>query len=109
MVLGQNSAVRRSRYPLQALEETKTITRGEDDLIMQSIATPKNTKALTDKESFVLSAPHTSWTSFLDQKVRHTAVGQKYTRKARTISSVLPLCQGISLVLLLSLLLFEYW
>lgn len=109
MAVGRNWAIKRSSYPLATLLEKKGLTGGDDDLIAQTVSNGKNTKVLISHESLVHSWPETSWKNHLKQKVRHSAIGLKYTPKARTISSILPLSLNISLVLFIVTLLLTQW
>ena len=54
------------------------IPYGDDDLLIQEIATGKNTAVLTSSESHVFSHPKTSWKDWLHQKKRHLAAGTRY-------------------------------
>jgi glycosyltransferase involved in cell wall biosynthesis len=54
---------------------------GDDDLFINKVATPKNTKIVIDPESFTLSEPKKTFSEWVRQKTRHYTTSKYY--KAR--------------------------
>ena len=51
---------------------------GDDDLFINKASTRKNTAIVTDKDSFTLSEPATSWKQWVRQKKRHYTTSKYY-------------------------------
>ena len=51
---------------------------GDDDLLMNEIATPANTTISLHPDSFMYSKPKTTWGEWFTQKKRHLSVGKHY-------------------------------
>ena len=54
------------------------IPSGDDDLFVNAVATGTNTRIVLDKDTFVYSAPKTTWSSWLRQKQRHYTTSKYY-------------------------------
>ncbi|MFN4147389.1 MAG: glycosyltransferase [Runella sp.] len=60
------------------------VVGGDDDLLMNEIATATNTAVCLDPDTFMESYPKTSWSQWLKQKRRHLSVS-KYYQKSNKI------------------------
>jgi len=109
MAVGRNWAVKKEVYPIHLLEQYAPLPGGDDDLIAQAICNAENTCIAIGTASSIISYPEKDWRSFLKQKIRHLAVGPKYSRFAQTISSIFPLLQGCVMVLLFVMLITGQW
>ena len=60
------------------------LASGDDDLLVNAVATGKNTAVCIDKEGFTVSGPKLTWDEWLFQKRRHvsTAAHYKFVHKA---------------------------
>ena len=54
------------------------LTGGDDDLLVNAAANGRNTRVCLTPESWVYSAPKTSWRAYVRQKRRHLSVGVAY-------------------------------
>jgi cellulose synthase/poly-beta-1,6-N-acetylglucosamine synthase-like glycosyltransferase len=84
MALGRNLAYRKSLF-LDAGgfgAEAKTMG-GDDDLLIQRLATPSNVNICLTHASHVVSIPETNWTTYFRQKTRHFAVSSSYNQSAK--------------------------
>jgi glycosyltransferase involved in cell wall biosynthesis len=73
---------------------------GDDDLLMNEIATPNNTAICIDPDSFCYSIPKQTWAEWLAQKKRHLSVSKHYKSKNKIILGLLSASQVLSWVLL---------
>ncbi len=82
MGVGRNLAYKKSIFlQSQGFKGLESITGGDDDLLIQKIATVHNTRVTLSKESQTLSAPSRSWINYLHQKTRHLSVGRYYKKE----------------------------
>ncbi|AEI47213.1 glycosyl transferase family 2 [Runella slithyformis DSM 19594] len=54
------------------------VTGGDDDLLMNEIATGQNTAVCLDADTFMVSIPKTTWGDWYRQKKRHLSVSKYY-------------------------------
>ncbi len=73
---------------------------GDDDLLMNEIATANNTAICIDPDSFCYSIPKQTWADWLTQKKRHLSVSKKYKTKNKIMLGLLSASQVLSWVLL---------
>ncbi len=85
MGVGRNWAIRRGSYSLDYLASMAHIVGGDDDLMINHIATKTNTINVTLPSSQTLSKPKQSWHEYLVQKTRHLSVGVHYHKKDKTL------------------------
>jgi len=79
MGVGRNLAYRKSVFmDNKGFNDFINVTGGDDDLFVNQHATPNNTMVCLESESFVFSKPHTSWSAYFRQKLRHLSVGKYY-------------------------------
>ncbi len=79
MGVGRNLAYRKELFQNgKILEKYKSVTGGDDDLLINELATSSNTTICIDPDAHVQSIPKTSWKDWYQQKIRHLSVGKYY-------------------------------
>lgn len=79
MALGRNLAYKKSLFEhVGGFGETKHVTGGDDDLVIQRMLKTNNFSLALEKNAPVDSIPETSWSSYFKQKTRHLSVGKHY-------------------------------
>jgi len=91
MGVGRNWAIRRNFYDLGYLASMAHIIGGDDDLMINHIATKTNTINITLPSSQTISKPKHSWREYFKQKIRHLSVGVHYRKKDKTLLGVFTL------------------
>ncbi|MEO9871040.1 glycosyltransferase [Ekhidna sp.] len=82
MAVGRNMAIRKSYFEkISGYEKIRSITGGDDDLMIQNYASKENTRILLEKQSIVYTFPDKHWKNYWNQKIRHYSVGKKYKPK----------------------------
>lgn len=59
-------------------DKQKAIPTGDDDLLINAVATDKNTEVCIDKDTFIYTRPQTTLSGWLNQKRRHLRSGFRY-------------------------------
>lgn len=77
-----------------------SVMGGDDDLLMNEIATPQNTTICIDPNSFCYSIPKQTWTDWFIQKKRHLSVGKHYKTSNKIILGTLSASHILSWALL---------
>jgi len=54
------------------------IPSGDDDLFINQVATPSNTKIVIDQDAHTLSEPKKTWSAWMTQKYRHYTTAKYY-------------------------------
>ncbi len=79
MGVGRNLSYKRSLFfRLKGFSAHNQIPGGDDDLFIKAAATSKNTRINTDRESFTLSKPVSTWAQWRTQKQRHYSTSKYY-------------------------------
>ena len=79
MGVGRNMAFRKNAFMnWNNYEESKHLPSGDDDLLVNALASKKNTELCLNRDSFVYSAAKTNWGDWLHQKTRHAGSGRYY-------------------------------
>lgn len=79
MGVGRNLAYRRDLFINNGgFEGIAHITGGDDDLLVNRLATSRNTTVVTDRSSQMWSVPERSWKAYYRQKTRHLSAGRHY-------------------------------
>ena len=79
MGVGRNLCYRKSMFlNNKGFNSHIGITGGDDDLLVNRLATAANTILMVHPDSFTQSIPKVSWRDFFRQKLRHLAVGKHY-------------------------------
>lgn len=86
-------------------KEELSISSGDDDLAIQSLANSKNTTVCLSKDAYTLSRPKEDWRSWVIQKLRHYETGKLYKLRHRILLGAY-LFLKLLLYLLLIFLLF---
>lgn len=80
MGVGRNLAYRKSAFNrVGGFDKIQAITGGDDDLLVQKMANPKNTAINLEVEGLTYSVPKRTWNGYFNQKTRHLSVGKFYT------------------------------
>lgn len=66
-------------------EEELSIPSGDDDLVIQTLASRQNTSVCLSKESFTYSKATKTWAAWIKQKMRHYEPGKLYKLSHRLI------------------------
>ena len=105
MGVGRNILYHKSLITPDIILNHNDLSSGDDDLTVNEIATPDNTNICISKDSFVETAPSTTWSAYFRQKRRHFSTAHRY----KLPQSFLLALYSISLILMffsLSFLLF---
>lgn len=104
MGVGRNLSYKRSVFERDEslLQHAQTLS-GDDDLLVNAQATAANTRINLNRDSFVLSAPQTSWAAWLHQKHRHTEAGNHYKPIHRALLGLLYITHILFYVLFIAL------
>jgi len=79
MGVGRNLAYRKSVFmDNKGFNDFINVTGGDDDLFVNQHATAQSTVVCLEPSSFVISKPHTTWSAYFRQKLRHLSVGKYY-------------------------------
>lgn len=82
MGVGRNIAYKKSSFHnAGGFSGIGHITGGDDDLLVQKIASNTNTRVNIGSESLTYSFPKRTWKEYLTQKSRHLSVGKFYRSK----------------------------
>ncbi|WP_370089778.1 glycosyltransferase [Ekhidna sp.] len=102
MGVGRNMAIKRSTFVnAGGYYSIKSIKGGDDDLLIQKIATPSNTSVVLGKDSLMISHPKKTWKEYWNQKTRHLSVGTSYKPADQLFLSTFHLSHLLCFVLLL--------
>ncbi|OJJ15213.1 hypothetical protein BKI52_39375 [marine bacterium AO1-C] len=79
MGVGRNLAYRKELFQNgKIIEKYKSVTGGDDDLLINQLATSENTAICIHPKAHMKSIPKTSWKDWYQQKIRHLSVGKYY-------------------------------
>lgn len=82
MSVGRNMMLRKESYFKNTwTQEELELASGDDDLLIQKIATTGNTNTCTDCNTFVFSPAKENYTQWTQQKIRHFSTGFLYQPK----------------------------
>lgn len=62
----------------EVLEKSIDLASGDDDLLINSLATKSNTTIQIDPNSWTFSSPKSSWSEYFKQKRRHVSTASSY-------------------------------
>jgi cellulose synthase/poly-beta-1,6-N-acetylglucosamine synthase-like glycosyltransferase len=92
MSVGRNLLYRKSLFmKAEGFQKHAHLASGDDDLLLQEIATTNNTAICLNPMSFAISEAPASWKSWLHQKRRHLSTGTVYTWKAKVQTTLFAL------------------
>ncbi|WP_282783709.1 glycosyltransferase [Phaeodactylibacter xiamenensis] len=79
MGVGRNLIYRKHLYrEAGGFDDHMDVTSGDDDLFINAVATPYNTRVILSPEAFVFSKAKSSWRGYYRQKSRHLSTGTRY-------------------------------
>ena len=109
MAVGRNLAYKSDTfYEARGFMSHIDLNSGDDDLFVNEIATSKNTAVCTNPESFTLSKPKTTLSSWILQKRRHVSTAQRYKTKHKIALGLFYISQVLFWVLAMVLLSFQH-
>lgn len=95
MGVGRNLAYTKSIfYRSRALKLHASTLSGDDDLLVNEMATAHNTAVCLHPDSFVISEPKENWNAWFHQKRRHSQAGHHYRLWHRVVLGFLYLSQA---------------
>lgn len=96
MGVGRNLAYRKSAFlSAHGFSGLLSFRAGDDDLLVNRIATGKNTTVVLSRDSLCWSVPETGLKSWLQQKKRHLSVAPLYRLGTRVSLVVEPFSRGL--------------
>lgn len=108
MGVGRNLGYTKSRFlQNKGFGQHMTLPYGDDDLLIQQIATRQNTAILCKPASQVLSYPKKSWGEWFFQKRRHAAASVHYTLGTKLLLGLLWMLQILPHLALLAYLIYS--
>jgi glycosyltransferase involved in cell wall biosynthesis len=109
MGVGRNLAYKKELFQKNSgFENHKHIKSGDDDLLINQISTQSNTEICFTKESFTISKPKTSFTSWIQQKRRHISTATSYKPIHQFLLVLFFLSQFLFWCLAIILLIFSF-
>lgn len=93
MAVGRNLMYRKHLFDQKWWERFKSITGGDDDLLIGWKSNSKNTNICINIEAQVISLPKLTWKAWLRQKWRHLSVGTYYKPKIKLLLGLLNFSQ----------------
>ncbi len=110
MGVGRNLAYRKSFFLAnRGFGEHHYLAAGDDDLLVNKLATSKNTDFILEPEGFTWSLPPLSWREWFNQKKRHLSVGKHYQFHHKVaLGALWALQASFYLVLLAALIINPY-
>lgn len=96
MGVGRNLAYRKSAFlRAHGFAGQLGFRAGDDDLLVNRLATGKNTAVVLSRDSLIWSVPETNLKSWLQQKRRHLSVAPSYRLATRASLFVEPFTRGL--------------
>lgn len=96
MGVGRNLAYRKSAFlKVHGFAGQLGFRSGDDDLLVNRLATGKNTAVVLSRDSLIWSVPETGLKNWLQQKRRHLSVAPSYRLGTRLSLAVEPLTRGL--------------
>lgn len=109
MGVGRNLAYKKELFQKNSgFENHKHIKSGDDDLLINQISTHSNTEICFTKESFTISKPKRSFTSWIQQKRRHISTATSYKPTHQFLLALFFLSQFLFWCLAIILLIFSF-
>ena len=109
MGVGRNLAYRKQAFfNANGFMNHMHIRSGDDDLLINEIASKDNTSICFTKNSFTSSVPKTTFKSWIKQKRRHISTAQHYKFKHKALLALFYITQCLFWVLPIILLIFSF-
>lgn len=80
---------------------------GDDDLVVNRVATSTNTAIVTTPDSVTWSEPKGSWQEWIHQKRRHLSVSRLYTHRSRLRIGFEPVMRAVFYALIIAILIIS--
>ena len=115
MGVGRNIAYSKNEFiRVNGFNTHNHIKSGDDDLLINQMATKYNTSICTDQDAFTISIPKTNYRDWFNQKRRHITTATNYKKAHQFLFwflTVFLIFKGINLhfVLLLIFIRFLFW
>ena len=101
MGVGRNLAFKRQAYErIGGFSAHAELPSGDDDLLVNAVATPENTAVCLHPESFMYSESKKTWCEWMRQKRRHLSTGGRYRLLHKTVLTMLSLSHTLHFFLL---------
>ncbi|WP_053990172.1 glycosyltransferase [Mangrovimonas sp. TPBH4] len=109
MAVGRNLAYKSDTfYEARGFMSHIDLNSGDDDLFVNEIATSDNTAVCTSPDSFTLSKPKTTFSSWILQKRRHVSTAQRYKTEHKIALGLFYVSQFLFWLLAILLLSFQH-
>lgn len=109
MGVGRNMAYRKSLFfENRGFISHYNISSGDDDLFINRVANKRNTKVVIDPDSFTMSEPKKTFSSWILQKRRHLSTGVFYRWQHKFLLGLYSLSSALFYALLIWLLCIDY-
>lgn len=94
MGVGRNMAYSKELFfKTKGFISHRHVASGDDDLMVNEVATSTNTSVVASKESRTVSIPKQSWSSWFIQKRRHMTTGGMYNFRSKMLLGIFVLTQ----------------
>lgn len=108
MGIGRNMAYQKSLLDSQKqINRHEDILSGDDDLLINQIATKNNVGIQFHPDAHVLSEPKFKWSAYWQQKRRHLEAGTRYKPKDRLKLAIIGFAQLIFTLTFMALIFFK--
>ncbi|MFN9882984.1 MAG: glycosyl transferase family 2, partial [Bacteroidota bacterium] len=110
MGVGRNLGYTRERFLSQNIfVKNPQLVSGDDDLVINAIATGSNTTVSLHPDSFTVSRPKEQWDEWIYQKRRHMTTAVHYKLKHILLLNLFQVSQILFYVLFIVLIVFKVW
>jgi cellulose synthase/poly-beta-1,6-N-acetylglucosamine synthase-like glycosyltransferase len=110
MGVGRNMGYTRELFLSQNIFVKKPhLTSGDDDLVINTIATGSNTAVALHPDSFMISTPKEQWDEWLYQKRRHMTTAVHYKTKHIFLLNLFQVSQIVFYILFTVLIVLNQW
>jgi glycosyltransferase involved in cell wall biosynthesis len=111
MGVGRNLSYKKNIYfKNKGFSSINQIPSGDDDLFINQVATPNNTKINIDPDTHTLSEPKRTWGEWMTQKYRHYTTSKYYKPKHKFLLGLYSFSLFLVYPLLtVNLLFFTWW
>ncbi len=110
MGVGRNMGYTRDLFLSQNIfVKNPHLVSGDDDLVINAIATGNNTVVALHPDSFTISTPKEQWDEWLYQKRRHMTTAVHYKAKHILLLNMFQVSQILFYILFVVLIVFKVW
>lgn len=110
MGVGRNLGYTRERFLSQNIfVKNPQLVSGDDDLVINAIATGTNTTVSLHPDSYTISRPKEQWDEWIYQKRRHMTTAVHYKLKHILLLNLFQVSQILFYVLFIVLIVFKVW